>query len=130
LRDSGIVHYFLNIENALALKSHPSMGASWEGFVIEHLSQLKSERVELNFYRSHNGAEIDVVFVKSGKACAAAEIKYGDKISPSRGNFEACETLNVKHRFLIRHEGDDFESGNGFKVVSFKSFISNYLPRI
>lgn len=130
LKDCGILHYFLNIENTLALKSHPVLGSSWEGFVIEHLSQLKSERVELNFYRSHNGAEMDVVFVKSGKACAAAEIKFGDKITPSRGNFEACETLNVQQRFLIRQEGDDFESANGFKIVSFKSFISKYLPKI
>ena len=37
VRDSGLVHGLLGIQDELALTGHPVMGASWEGFVIENL---------------------------------------------------------------------------------------------
>jgi predicted AAA+ superfamily ATPase len=35
LRGTGLLHHLLNISTADELASHPSRGASWEGFVIE-----------------------------------------------------------------------------------------------
>lgn len=36
LRDSGIVHALLGIEDYEGLLPHPVVGASWEGFVVEN----------------------------------------------------------------------------------------------
>lgn len=35
VRDSGLLHELLALDTAKALLSHPKLGASWEGFVIE-----------------------------------------------------------------------------------------------
>jgi len=35
IRDSGIFHTLLKIGDRPSLESHPKLGASWEGFVIE-----------------------------------------------------------------------------------------------
>lgn len=35
LRDSGVLHTLLGLPDDAALSLHPSVGASWEGFVLE-----------------------------------------------------------------------------------------------
>ena len=39
VRDSGLVHSLLRLDEREALYGHPVAGLSWEGFVIESLSQ-------------------------------------------------------------------------------------------
>jgi uncharacterized protein len=79
LRDSGLLHHLLNISSAGELASHPSRGASWEGFVIEDL--LKRERIfrpstQAFFWRTAVGAEIDLLLDR-GNERVAVEIKAG-----------------------------------------------------
>ncbi len=42
VRDSGLLHALLNIQDYNGLSGHPVVGASWEGFVIENLGILHS----------------------------------------------------------------------------------------
>lgn len=60
LRDSGILHSLLDIENHDDLLGHPVRGASWEGWVIENiLDEFPGWRGY--FYRTSTGAELDLV---------------------------------------------------------------------
>ena len=53
IRDSGVLHFFLGIENKEELFGHPKMGASWEGFVIEQIiANLRIKQVYL--FLSHS----------------------------------------------------------------------------
>jgi len=45
VRDSGLVHALLAIRSQESLLSHPVVGASWEGFVIENLLAIAPEGV-------------------------------------------------------------------------------------
>ena len=79
LRDSGLLHHLLNISTFDDLASHPSRGASWEGFVIEDV--LRRERVARPgtqpwFWRTAAGAEVDLVLDR-GNDKVALEIKAG-----------------------------------------------------
>ena len=79
LRDSGLLHHLLNISTFDDLASHPSRGASWEGFVIEDV--LRRERVARPgtqpwFWRTAAGAEVDLVLDR-GCDKVALEIKAG-----------------------------------------------------
>lgn len=79
LRDSGLLHHLLNISSADELASHPSRGASWEGFVIEDL--LRRERIahpaaQPFFWRTAVGAEIDLLLDR-GETRIAVDIKAG-----------------------------------------------------
>jgi uncharacterized protein len=83
LRDSGLLHALLRIPDTDALLSHPQMGASWEGMVIEEiLRQLNSlgEAYEYSYYRTGAGAEVDLV-LEGNFGRVALEIKYASTIS-------------------------------------------------
>lgn len=64
LRDSGLLHYLLRIPDARALLSHPRVGASWEGVVIEEIVRGLSAMgtgADYYYYRTGAGAEVDLV---------------------------------------------------------------------
>lgn len=82
-RDSGILHLLLGIKTFRELESHPKKGASWEGYVLEELLKLRPD-VEPYFWGTHNGAELDLLFLEGGKRIGF-EIKYLDapRLTPS-----------------------------------------------
>lgn len=83
IRDSGLLHQLLGIGNEKELLTHPKLGASWEGLVIEQvLSQEPHD--EAFFWATHQGAEVDLI-LRQGSALRGIEIKRADapKITPS-----------------------------------------------
>lgn len=56
--------------------THPKLGASWEGFVIEEL--IRAERPdEAWFYAVHSGSELDLLMVRAGRRIGV-EVKRTD----------------------------------------------------
>ena len=76
VRDSGLLHQLLGIPSAKALMTHPKVGASWEGFVIEQIL-LSEPYDEAFFWATHQGAEIDVV-LRHGDRLFGVEVKRAD----------------------------------------------------
>jgi uncharacterized protein len=105
IRDSGITHALLDIETFEDLLGHPVAGSSWEGFAIENLIAAAADRRTPYFYRTEDGAEIDLLFERGGKPEVAIEIKRSSAPSLSRGFHLAREVLNVKESYLV-HGGD------------------------
>ena len=64
--DTGLLHQLLGIRSAADLLTHPKVGASWEGYVIEAVLQT-AQPDEAYFWATHQGAEIDLVMIKDGK---------------------------------------------------------------
>jgi uncharacterized protein len=77
IRDSGIVHALLGLDQLNALLGHPVVGASWEAFVIETLITAAPDGTAANYYRTAAGAEIDLVLELPGGKVWAIEIKRG-----------------------------------------------------
>lgn len=78
VRDSGLLHALLHIPDSDAMLSHPQMGASWEGMVVEEiLRQLNALGVahEHSYYRTGAGAEVDLV-LEGRFGRVAVEIKH------------------------------------------------------
>ena len=69
IRDSGLLHSLLGITDMDSLLSHPVVGASWEGHVVESLLAVAPAEVTPSFYRSSAGAEIDLL-LSSGPAAS------------------------------------------------------------
>ena len=82
-RDTGLLHQLLGIRLKQDLFSHPKCGASWEGYVIEEVLKIANPD-EQYFWRTHNGAEIDLVIVKDGRIFGV-ECKWIDapRLTPS-----------------------------------------------
>ena len=102
LRDSGLVHALLGIEDHDALAGHPVVGASWEGFVIETLLAVAPPRTMASFYRTSAGAEIDLLLELPGERGPwAIEIKRGLAATPSKGFHNACDDLKPQRAFVV-----------------------------
>jgi predicted AAA+ superfamily ATPase len=83
IRDSGLLHQLLGINTERDLFTHPRIGASWEGYVLEEV--LAAEQPdEAYFWATHQGAEIDLILKMGGKLLGV-ECKRADapKITPS-----------------------------------------------
>ena len=76
IRDSGLLHQLLAIATEKALLTHPRVGASWEGFVIEQVLSTEAYD-EAFFWATHQGAEIDLV-LRRGDALYGIECKFAD----------------------------------------------------
>ncbi|MDR1280551.1 MAG: ATP-binding protein [Opitutaceae bacterium] len=101
IRDSGIMHTLLMLDTREQLLGHPSVGASWEGFVIETLATVAPRRTEASFYRTVAGAEIDLLLTLPGNELWAIEIKRSSAPKVERGFHIACADLKPSRRFVV-----------------------------
>lgn len=76
IRDSGLLHQLLGIATDKDLFTHPKIGASWEGFVLEQVLLTESFD-EAFFWATHQGAEIDLI-LKRGDQRIGIECKRAD----------------------------------------------------
>ena len=68
IRDTGLLHSFLDVESIAALERHPRIGASWEGFMLEAvIQQLGATAEQCYFWATHTGAELDLLVVGGGR---------------------------------------------------------------
>ena len=128
LTDTGILHYLTGVTDFDGLTGNPIIGSSWESFVVNQLLALKKNQIELFFYRTHQGTEVDLVFVKGLTVVATAEIKYSNSPQLSKGNYLAFEDLKAPVNYVITPSSDDYFFKERIRICSLKAFISNYLP--
>ncbi|MEN0005856.1 MAG: DUF4143 domain-containing protein, partial [Bacteroidota bacterium] len=129
-KDSGLLHAMLGIETFVQLQGHPGLGKSWEGYVIDQICQLLDERYEFCFYKTHQGAEIDLVLIKGGKAQIAIEIKYHNSPKISKGFYISIQDLQTPLNFIITPNSDDYKAGPNIQVCSLHRFLTGYVPTI
>jgi predicted AAA+ superfamily ATPase len=117
LRDTGILHTLLGIESASELLGHPSIGASWETFVMEELWALKPSWAEYFFYRTQGGAEVDLVILKGGMPHITVEIKHSSSPSLQRGYFSSVDDLQPRHQYVVAPVSGRYSLREGVEVV-------------
>lgn len=129
IRDSGLLHRLAGITNMEELRGNMLIGASWEGYVIEQISQAKPETLGIYFYRTHNGAEIDLVLVKKNKVCASIEIKV-NRVAPSRGFYESNADLKPIKSYVLFPYGETYPDKNNTLYCSLSHFLLEELPKL
>lgn len=103
IRDTGILHYLLGIRGMGELPAHPKYGASWEGYVIEEVIRT-CEPDEVYYWRTHQGAEIDLV-LRKGSKMYGVECKRQDAPSMNPSLKSALEDLGLE-RIAVVYPGD------------------------
>lgn len=101
IRDSGLVHTLLDISDLEDLLSHPVLGSSYEGFVVETIRSQLPPEVSAYYYRSRSGVEVDLILEKCNQPFMAIEIKYSGKPTLSKGFYSTCDELNIYKRVVI-----------------------------
>lgn len=83
-RDTGLLHTLWGVSSREALLQHFGIGASWESYVIDELVR-RSPNSRHHFWRTSNGAELDLVVEEPSGQRIGFEIKRADapRITPS-----------------------------------------------
>ncbi len=130
ITDTGILHRLINIADFESLQAYPLIGNSWESYVINQIVPMLPANIELNYYRTKDGSELDLVFVKSLKPLATAEIKYTSVPSLSAGNTRAINTLEANANFIVTPASDDYLIRENVRICNLPDFLNKYLPNI
>ena len=117
VRDSGLVHALLGLQTTDDLLGHPVLGASFEGWVIETLVQRLPADARAWFYRSHQGAEIDLLIERGGRPQIAIEVKRSSAPSPGKGFAQACDDLEVAQRWLVYPGTERYPLRHGAQAI-------------
>lgn len=124
VRDSGLVHALLNIEDFNELSGHPVVGTSWEGFVIENLLATVPRRTQASFYRTSAGAEIDLILELPGKSGVwAVEVKHGLVPHTERGFHNACTDIEPAQTFVVHAGTDRFPLAEGVEAIGLRDMV-------
>lgn len=127
-RDSGLLHYLLNIASVEALRTSPYRGFSFEGLVIEQLKrkymQKSSGRVHFYFYRTSQGDEIDFL-VHDKKGLRAYEIKTSITIDSGdlKGFKRSLSQLGLKKGTVVYFGSEDFQLDRQIEVKAIKNLL-------
>jgi predicted AAA+ superfamily ATPase len=122
VRDSGLVHALLGLSNLDAVLGHPIAGSSWEGFVLEQLINA-APQAEASFYRTSNGAEVDLVLTFRNQQIWAIEIKRSSAPTVSRGFYQAASDLGATRKLLVAPVAQTYPLKEGIEVVDVMTAI-------
>ncbi|MDX2195761.1 MAG: ATP-binding protein [Cytophagales bacterium] len=129
LRDSGILHYMHRIQDIDALMSHPIVGASWEGYVIDQIIYHKPAGIDVYYYRTYSGTEVDAVLVKGNIPIASVEVKLSNAPTIPKGFYIGINDLQTTHNYVITPHADLYPAKNAW-VCNLAHFICKVLPNL
>jgi uncharacterized protein len=127
LRDSGLLHYLLRIFDMESLRGNPAIGNSWEGYVIEQIIREAPEFSDFYYYRTQNGAEVDLLMITPNGKKVCIEIKFSISPNISRGFYECIEDLTPEYKYVITPSGETFNRGDGLRICSLSDFLEKEL---
>ena len=131
IRDSGILHHLAGVPDMNTLLNHPIVGASWEGYVIEQICAAVPASIYPYYYRTQDGAEMDLVLVKGIHPLACIEVKFNSAPNLSRGMTTAIADLKCKKNFVITPgTGDPWPIRKDIQVVNLIYFVQNQLLKL
>ena len=128
VRDSGLLHALLELSSWNDVVGHPVVGPSWEGFVIENLMSAAGEQRVPYFFRTEDGAEIDLVFERGGAVELAIEIKRTTAPDVSKGFRLACAALKPREAYVVHGGVDEWGMRDGVTATSLGRLM-RYLRR-
>lgn len=128
IRDSGLAHQVLRIHTYDDLLGHPSGGASWESYVIEQIAGKLPDGYEMYFYRTHQGAELDLLITEGNQPVMGIEIKFSASPKVSQGMQICLDDLGLSKGYVITPDTEHFNLSKQIEVCSLEFFLDNILP--
>ncbi|HMQ63873.1 MAG TPA: ATP-binding protein [Flavilitoribacter sp.] len=128
--DSGLLHFWLDLQSIDDLLGSVHLGNSWEAFVIAQIKGIAGDQLNYYFYRTYQGAECDLVLARGNKPLTGIEIKFSSAPVPAKGFYIATEDLGTNENFIIVPETEDYSLRSNLKVVGLLSFLKYHLPKL
>jgi len=128
-RDTGLLHQLLGLRNVEDVLGHPIAGHSWEGFCIEQILNILPAGTRSSHYRTHAGAEVDLVIEFPGGEVIAIEIKR--TLSPKLGRafHDSMNALGSTRGIYLMPKGERFPLSNNVEAMNLAEFITDLSSR-
>jgi hypothetical protein len=125
LRDTGLLHFLAGLREPRELATWARRGASFEGLVIEELvawSQDHLTRPEAFFWRTHAGAEVDLLLVH-GRRVVPIEVKLGAAVGPRDllGLRLCMADLGLRRGFVVYGGDERRRLGSGIELLPWRT---------
>jgi predicted AAA+ superfamily ATPase len=121
IRDSGILHTLLEIENTEALFGHPNVGVSWEGWCIEQILGIMPGW-RASYYRTSSGEEIDLI-LERGQKRLAFEFKSSMSPKVSRGFQATLAALKPDNTYIVAPVPEPYPLKSGALVTHIQDLL-------
>jgi len=99
VRDTGLLHSLLGVQDHHALLGHPKLGMSWEGFATEQIVGALRTR-DAYFWATQGGAELDLLVMHKGRRLGF-EFKHADAPSLTKSMQIALADLSLEHLWVV-----------------------------
>lgn len=99
IRDTGLLHSLLGIDDDRDLLGHPRVGASWEGFAIEQVV-CALRHPHCWFWGTHAGGELDLLVLVRGLRLGF-EMKFSEAPKITGAMRGTARTLGLDHLFVV-----------------------------
>lgn len=129
IRDSGVLHHLLGIRTLEQLLGHAAVGASWEGYVIEQIKRVALGGVKLFFYRTHAGAETDVLMLFPDGQKWSVEIKRSQNQPVAKGFHETIKDVMPARSFVVVPETERYTDRSGVTMTGLEAFLSDEMSQ-
>jgi len=122
-RDSGLLHALAGLHSLDQVLGHPLCGHSWEGYCIEQILERLPPGFSAGYYRTHAGAEVDLVLENPLQETVAIEIKrtLSPRLAPAF--CESMKTLGAGKGFFIIPHGDRFALSASVDAIGLHDFL-------
>ena len=128
ISDTGLLHRLLQITDYEQLLGNQIIGNSWETYIVNQIKIQKTDDLEMFFYRTHAGAELDLLLVKGLKPVIGIEIKFTENPKITKGFWASLETLKTKQNYIIiPTQNEDYKIKENITVCGFDIFLQKYL---
>ncbi|MBU2573894.1 MAG: ATP-binding protein [Elusimicrobia bacterium] len=132
IRDTGVFHFLLGLKGPRELDVHPRVGASWEGFIIEEITQRAARRhpmARFFFWRTQAGVEVDLV-IENGAKKTVIEIKRSVPGAKALAAVRQCaEDINAANSIVIHSGKETYAYKNGIKILPWKAILDEKFYR-
>jgi uncharacterized protein len=128
LSDTGILHRLLGIGSEDALRGHPKVGASWEGFAIEQvIRRLRVGPTDCYCWGVHTGAALDLL-VAPGSRRLGFEVKLTDAPRVTRSMRSALELLELERLDVLHAGSETFPLAERVRAVALSRITQDLEP--
>lgn len=124
IRDTGLLHSLLGIEDFTELMGHPVFGSSWETLALENILTTMP-KWEASFYRTASGSEIDLILTRGTKKIAL-EFKSSKSPKLTKGFWKSLEDLEIEEAWIICPINEKYPIKKNIYISSIEEFISEF----
>jgi len=122
-RDSGLLHSLLDLQTLDNVLGHPICGHSWEAFCIEQIIASMPSGAHASYYRTHAGAEIDLVLEMPNGSVHAIEIKRTLSPRLTASFVESMSTVGADKGTIVIPSGARYPLSEDVSAVSLTEFV-------